>query len=285
MGQEISKGRESQKSTWDYIREGILYVCSLRNTITEFKSLPIAAKLVFTFLIAGLVIYFVLVGDYTFWGWLAIIGLVFSAINLVLVDNGKLTSYFWGVLCSLCTVIGAWYYHMWGDFCYYLVIVFPWMIWGVGNWGRLAESNQASEAQLASDGETTQMLSVPRPGIWKYALLFVASYVAMYLLSIAADGAIPWLDSFILSCGVIGQIFLSRSYKQQWIMWLAQDIIAVTAWGVRLPMAVATGDMTSYALSMVIMWGIFLVNAVYGTYMWYRKPKDAGELPKKVAEA
>lgn len=103
-------------------------------------------------------------------------------------------------------------------------------------------------------------------------MLFDAAYVVMYFLSTTAGGAIPLIDSLILSCGVVGQNFLSKSYKQQWIMWLAQDVIGVVAWSVRLDMAVAAGEPTAYALSMVVMWGIFLVNAVYGTYMWHRKP-------------
>lgn len=257
MDQEETK----QKTLATYIKEGIIYVCNPMNTIREFKSLPVLTKAIFIFLLLGLAVYFVLLGDYSAWGWLSIIGLIFSSINLALVDNGKLTSYIWGILCGICSLIGAAHYSMYGDLVYYCW-TFPWMVYGLGVWHRLSDNHADND---------TQKLSCPRKDIWKYSVLFIASYVIMYFLSVAAGGAIPLLDSFILSCGVVGQLFLSKSYKQQWIMWLAQDVIAVIAWSVRLNIAFTSGEMTTYALSMVIMWGIFLINAIYGTYMWYRK--------------
>lgn len=75
----------SEKKAWDYLKEGAAYVCNPANTLREFRSLPRAAKGLFAFLLVGLVAYFAMVADYSFWGWLAIAGLVFSAINLVLV--------------------------------------------------------------------------------------------------------------------------------------------------------------------------------------------------------
>lgn len=266
----------SEKKAWDYLKEGIAYVCNPANTLREFRSLPRAAKGVFAFLIAGLVTYFVMVADYSFWGWLAIAGLVFSAINLVLVDNGKLTSYPWGILCSLCTIIGAVKYQMYADMVYY-VFVFPYMIYGLMCWQRLADKNTSDNPAGA---EATRALSVPRRDIWKYALLLVGSYIVMYFLSVVAGGAIPLVDSLILSCGVVGQIFLSKSYKQQWIMWLAQDIIAVIAWSIRYSMALSAGEPATYTLSMVLMWGIFLVNAIYGCWQWYHMAANEHDIER-----
>ena len=244
--------------------QGIKETLWLPNTIKELKQCPTSAKVMGVFLLVGIMLYYFLLGDFTFWGNLAVIGLVFSAINLVLVDSQKITSYLWGILTSVCSIIGAFHYQMFGDVGYYLW-VFPWMIWGIGEWYKLGKE---------SDGDT-QSLSLPKKDIPKYVVLMIVSYLAMFAISTIAGGAVPIVDSLILCFGVVGQVFLSKSYKEQWIVWIAQDVAALVAWSIRLSMALAAGQSITYAIAMIINWGIFTVNAIYGCYSWYKISKDA----------
>lgn len=254
--------------------EGIKYNLWLPNTIKDAKSLPKSALLVFTFLIVGLAIYFFLLGDYTFWGILSIVGLVVSSINLVLVDNGKLSSFLWAILCSICSAIGALHYQMYGDLVYYFWC-FPWLMYGIGEWRRLARESGSAD-------ETTQSKKLTVRQIGRYIIVGIVSYCVMYIISVNVGGAVPLIDSGILALGVVGQVLLSKSYRAQWVVWIMQDVVGVVAWSARLYMTIGTPDPVSYPISMVIMWGIFLVNAIYGCWQWYHAGNKTGN--KSAAE-
>lgn len=246
------------KTTGRDVLEGVKHAFWLPNTVRELASLRKTTKAVFGFILAGLAAYYVLLGDFTFWGNLSILGLVLSAINLSLVDEGKLTSFSWGIATSICSLVGAVAHQMYGDAAYYIWVL-PWLVFGCGQW--LALSKDSGEG-------TTQSRSVPKSDIWKYACLFASAYVVIYAISIAVGGTIPEIDSLVLAFGVVGQVFLSKSYRQQWYVWIAQDIVAIASWSYRVGLAVETGASVTYSLSMLIMWSMFLVNAVYGAYRW-----------------
>lgn len=257
---------KQEKKDWFIkdLAEGVKYNLTPSNTIKEFKELPKSALKIFAFLIIGLIIYFLIVGDYSFWGIFSIIGLIISSINLVLVDNGKITSFIWGFLASMCFLIGALNYGMYGEAIYH-IWSFPWMIYGIAIWTKLARENV-----LADNSIRAKKVSVKQAGI--YVGTFIASYGVMYLVSSTVGGAVPLVDSAVLAFGVIGQVMLSKSYRAQWIVWILQDIVAVIAWSVRLTMIFGTSDSISFPLSMIVMWSLFTVNALYGCWQWYHAP-------------
>jgi nicotinamide mononucleotide transporter PnuC len=246
---------------------GTLYNLDLRNTWKEYWELSKTFKWLFVFLIASLTGYFFFVGDYSFWGVLSFVGLLFVSLNLVLVDNRKLTNYLWGTLASVTSIIGVYHYHMYGDFTYYLY-VFPWQAIGVVEWVRLMRIRNAEES--------TSRILKPK-GILIYTILWIVSYVVMYFISIHVNGSVPLIDSAILSFGIVGQTLMSKSYRSQWAVWLMQNTVALIAWSYRLDIAYRSGESISFPLSMIIMWGIMLINAVFGYVSWMKASRPQKE--------
>lgn len=260
VGDAISNER---KAFWRDLKEGTLYNLDLSNTWKEFTELSKTFKILFVFLLLSLTGYFFFVGDYSFWGILSYIGLLVSALNLVLVDNMKLTNYLWGTLASVTSIIGVYHYHMYGDFTYYLY-VFPWQAIGIVEWLRLMRTNKSTDSE-------SRVLTVK--GVISYTALWIVSYFAMYFISVHVNGSVPLVDSAILSFGIVGQTLMSKSYRSQWVVWILQDVVAVVAWSYRLGIAFETHENTSFPLSMVIMWGIFLINAIFGYIAWMKASK------------
>jgi nicotinamide mononucleotide transporter len=56
-------------------------------------------------------------------------------------------------------------------------------------------------------------------------------------------------------------ILTVRRAREQWIIWIVEDIIEVGMW---VYVLVTTGT----NVSMVLMWTAYLTNAVYGWYNW-----------------
>lgn len=260
----IKKETEGMEKTFmNDLKQGVLYNLDLRNTVKEFNELSKGFKLLFGGLVLALSGYFVMVGDYSSWGILSFVGLLLSSLNLVLVDNMKLTNYLWGTLASVTSIIGAYHYAMYGDFTYYLY-VFPLQAVGIVEWVRLSRKNSTGD---------TEVRSLDKKGWLKYTGIWLASYAIMYIISVYVSGSVPLVDSAILAFGVVGQTLMSKSYWEQWVAWILQNVTAIVSWSVRFIIALEAGESTSFPLSMIVMWVIFLVNAVFGFYTWYKMSK------------
>jgi nicotinamide mononucleotide transporter len=74
-------------------------------------------------------------------------------------------------------------------------------------------------------------------------------------------GNATWLDSASTAFALIANLLMVMRYREQWILWIVVDIIAVIMW-------IIAGDPIQ-----TVMWAIYLLNAFYGLYMWSKMNK------------
>ena len=60
---------------------------------------------------------------------------------------------------------------------------------------------------------------------------------------------------------VAGQLLMILRYREQWILWIALNILSIVLWAENP--------------SMYLMFGAYLLNSVYGFYNWSRLQKTA----------
>ena len=60
---------------------------------------------------------------------------------------------------------------------------------------------------------------------------------------------------------VAGQLLMILRYREQWILWIALNILSIVLWAENP--------------SMYLMFGAYLLNSVYGFYNWSRLQKAA----------
>lgn len=67
------------------------------------------------------------------------------------------------------------------------------------------------------------------PGVLALTLLaFAAVYAAIAAwLLLLTDSTVPWLDAFTTAGSIIGTWLLARKYLEQWLAWLAVDVVCV----------------------------------------------------------
>ena len=58
---------------------------------------------------------------------------------------------------------------------------------------------------------------------------------------------------------VAGQLLMILRYREQWILWIALNILSIALWADNP--------------SMYLMFGAYLLNSVYGFYNWSRLQK------------
>ena len=89
-------------------------------------------------------------------------------------------------------------------------------------------------------------------------------FYSLYLGTI--DGqATPLIDAFTTVFSIIASILMLLRYREFWNCYISVNIMSVLMWSSRLV------DGVQDAATMLVMWTAFLVNSVYGAYVWYKR--------------
>lgn len=82
-----------------------------------------------------------------------------------------------------------------------------------------------------------------------------------YGLHILTDASIPYLDAFIASMSIFAQFFLSRKVLQNWLIWIAIDVLSIGMYIYKgLPLIAFT-------------YFIFLLICIFGYISWKKEMK------------
>lgn len=111
-------------------------------------------------------------------------------------------------------------------------------------------------------GAPTATLPVTRmPRAWWPALVLVTALGAWgvgHLLATQTDAAIPYLDASLTATSIAAQWMLTRKYVENWLLWIAVDVVYVPTYLARaLPVT-------------AVLYAVFLVLAVMGWLAWRR---------------
>lgn len=132
----------------------------------------------------------------------------------------KANIWLWVVGLIMPIVHGALYFRqgLYADFSmevYYILAG----IYGLAMWSRGSKKEKKSELKI---GYTPRVAWVAIVGV--YALLHAAIYL---LLTTFTDSTVPFWDSLTTALSMIAYWLLSRKYVEQWLVWLAVDVITV----------------------------------------------------------
>ncbi|HWK37159.1 nicotinamide riboside transporter PnuC [Sphingomonas sp.] len=119
-------------------------------------------------------------------------------------------------------------------------------LYGWANWAR--SRAEAGEVRVES-------LGWPARAGW---IVAVAAATALWgwLMHRHTDASFPWWDAGIAMLSVAGQILMSRRYWENWLFWIAADLIAV-------PLYAAKNLWATSAL-----YAIFLAMCIVGVIGW-----------------
>lgn len=171
-----------------------------------------------------------------------------GVISTVLCAKGKISFYFIGFIQTITYLILAWQNKFYGEVIeniFYLVT----MVWGIFVWKEnLQEDETGSQEVKAKQFTLTQ---------WVSSILgtVVATIgVGYWLTTIGSQQA--YTDACTNVLAIFAQLLMVRRYKEQWLWWLAIDILCLKMWFV-------AGNWSMFA--MYIAWSI---NCIYGWYNW-----------------
>lgn len=116
-------------------------------------------------------------------------------------------------------------------------------LYGWAVWRRAAQRKGAGSADAAertdgstgnrSDERTEAAVASPiRPTPWRYVPGLVAAYAALHgaiylALAHLTDSTVPFWDSLTTALCIVAYWMLSRKLTEQWLVWLAVDLVCV----------------------------------------------------------
>jgi len=175
-----------------------------------------------------------------------------GVVCVVLVAKGKISNYIWGIYNVVAYAIIAWQVPYWGEVMLNMLYYLPMQFVGIYFWKR----------KLNKDAGTVESKVMTLPQLVGGGLLVAAAVYGYGLFLGMLGGSEPMLDSMSTVLPVVAMILMVARYAEQWLLWIVVNVVSVILW-------LLGGDMV-----MVAMWGIYLINAVYGWIIWKRGSKQ-----------
>lgn len=200
-----------------------------------------------------------------------------GALCVVLTNRGKLSSFFWGFINVVTYGAFAAAYGYAGDTLLNLVIYLPAQVIGLYLWvGDMDKPGDTVTSYRLS--WTNRVIMLAACAGFAVAFWFVIPPFAIALCGIYYfDGLLMprLIDSMVCGISVVAQVLLLLQYEEQWLLWIAVDILAIIQWsGCNLPISA----------NALAMYSLYLANALIGYYAWIKrrmeKEKEAAEAIK-----
>ena len=184
---------------------------------------------------------------------LGIISGIAGVISVVLCAKGKISFYFIGFVQTISYLILAWQNCFYGEVLeniFYLVT----MVWGIFVWKKnMAKNDDGTSDVKAKKFTTTQ---------WILSIIgtIIATIIMGYFLD-KIGGAQAYIDAATNVMAILAQLLMVRRYREQWIWWLAIDILCIVMWfGINW--------------SMTTMYTAWSVNCIFGWINWSKLNKN-----------
>lgn len=220
--------------------------------------------------------------------WLDIVTTILGLIYLVLEYRASIALWVVGIVMPAMDIYLYWSHGLYGDagmaVYYTLAAIYGYAVWKFGaKWkamikrkgsdkkeGASAVSSDKIEAASAvssdkkegasavsSSSEELPVTFFPRRLILRTLVFFVLAWAATYYVLVAyTNSTVPLLDAFTNALSFVGLWALARKYVEQWLFWIAVDVVCCYLYVVKgIPFKAG-------------LYGLYVVIAVIGYWKW-----------------
>lgn len=109
-----------------------------------------------------------------------------------------------------------------------------------------------------------EVRKLDRKGILNLIIITFLWYSVLVIILTTLGSYNPPLDALNTTCSTIAMFLATNRYSEQWIFWNLTNISSLVLY-TTLFLSGAN------VLPLVIMFGLYLINSIHATYLWYRK--------------
>lgn len=231
----------------------------LNNLKKSFDSLKWYEILMMTamLMVAGYAVFYAIVEPSSSHNplWLTIINFISAVCGIICIfftAKASISACVFGIINTVVYTIYLAYWQIYGTLCLELFVYLPvsisqWVLWARKRdrvQPELTMAKRLTYGQLSAVGVIVVMLGL-----------------AYYYILKDIGGNVPFLDAFTVSLGIVAVTLCMLRYREQYILWLITDIIAVA-------MFAEMTDPVYFTKK-----SIYLIMAFVGIYNWYKLSK------------
>lgn len=182
---------------------------------------------------------------------LALLSGITGIISVVLCAKGKLENYPFGLVQVITYGYICYEAKIYGETMYNVIMV-PIIIFGFFSWKK----------NMAESGEEVRARNLTAIG---WLLLIVGTVIAIFAYNSLLGflgGEHTIIDSATTTMSLIAAFLMLARYSEQWILWIVVNVGSIFLW----VLLFMEGD--SSAITMIVMWSAYLINAIYGYWNW-----------------
>lgn len=208
--------------------------------------------------------------------WLDIVTTILGLVYLVLEYRASIALWVVGIVMPAMDIYLYWSHGLYGDagmaVYYTLAAIYGYAVWKFGaKWKQMlkrsnADGSDASEASSAEGGssEDLPITFFPRRLVLRTLGFFLLAWAATYYVLVAyTNSTVPLLDAFTNALSFVGLWALARKYVEQWLFWIAVDVVCCYLYVVKgIPFKAG-------------LYGMYVVIAVMGYIKWKGLAKKA----------
>lgn len=205
--------------------------------------------------------------------WLDIVTTILGLIYLVLEYRASIALWVVGIVMPAMDIYLYWSHGLYGDagmaVYYTLAAIYGYAVWKFGaKWKamikRKGSDKKEGASAVSSSSEDLPITFFPRRLILRTLGFFVLAWAATYYVLVAyTNSTVPLLDAFTNALSFVGLWALARKYVEQWLFWIAVDVVCCYLYVVKgIPFKAG-------------LYGLYVVIAVMGYWKWKRLAKKA----------
>lgn len=223
--------------------------------------------------------------------WLDIVTTILGLVYLVLEYRASIALWVVGIVMPAMDIYLYWSHGLYGDagmaVYYTLAAIYGYAVWKFGaKWKRMLKRSNAADTSLnaasstslnaagsdaseasSAEGDSSEDLPItffPRRLILRTLGFFFLAWGATYYVLVAyTNSTVPLLDAFTNALSFVGLWALARKYVEQWLFWIAVDVVCCYLYVVKgIPFKAG-------------LYGLYVVIAVLGYMKWKGLAKKA----------
>ena len=188
--------------------------------------------------------------------WLTVINFVSAICGVFCIffcASANISNFAFGLVNTFVYMVFLWYHKIYGTFCLELLIYLPFNIVG---WIIWAKHRDQVEPEKTMAKKLTWLQDVSAGAI------VIAAACVYHAILVRVGGTVPWLDAFTVSIGIIATGLEMLRYREQYWLWIVQDVIAVAMYIMHFDAVYLTKK------------SIYLIMAIVGVIRWTRLQRE-----------
>lgn len=184
--------------------------------------------------------------------WLTILNFISAVCGVICIffcAKAEISNFAFGLVNTVVYTVYLAYWHIWGTMCLEMFLYFPiniisWIVW--------ARHRDSMEPEKTMAKKLTGWQNV---GVFA---IVAAATVVYHAILVRVGGNVAWLDAATVSIGIIATILEMLRYREQYVLWLITDVVAVAMFIQHFDAVYLTKK------------SIYLIMAVIGLVNWCR---------------